>query len=140
MKSAPSLTQTNNHTEKFNVVALYDNLQAGKRAHEACNCLLRPAVDEAIKYDMWNFDVLQISEINQQATRSAAEADLVIVAASEEKPFEPHVREWLNRWVEIKSPKKNGALLALCDSHSNLQAYLQEIARRADFQFFTHAA
>lgn len=126
----------------FNIVVLYDDLPAGKRAHEACTFLLDPSSDDGINYEMWNFGVLRIPEVKAQATRNAAEADLVVVATSQAKSFEPHVREWFNQWIETKSPERSGALLALCDSDSHIsqKTFLQEIAERADFQFFTKAA
>jgi hypothetical protein len=141
IKSTPSIIEQQINKEDFNIVALYDDLPAGKRARGTCGCLLDPLSGESVNYEMWNFGVLRIPEIQDQATRNATEADLIIVATSEEKPFAPHVREWFDRWVASKSPERNGALLALCHSPStspNSQcAYLREIARRADFQFFT---
>jgi hypothetical protein len=96
--------------------------------------------DKDINYQIWNFNVLTIPEIKEQATQDAAEADLIIVSTNREEPFEPHVRQWFNQWVEAKSSDRKGAVLALLNfspTKANPQhAYLQEMAQRAAFQYF----
>jgi len=141
LTDTPPLDQAITDKESFNIIVLYDDAPAGKRAHETCNFLRANFANNFVHYEMWNFGVLRITQVNEQALQNATEADLVIIAISQEKSFEPYIREWFNQWVEAKSPEKKGALIAICPSHSNTPksylTYLQEIAFRADFQFFT---
>ena len=68
----------------------------GKAAERVYSNLVDALGDDCLFHlDMWRFDVLDIAEIREAAARSAAECDIVFVAASGQKPLPQEVRRWI---------------------------------------------
>jgi hypothetical protein len=65
----------------FKTVLIYENFAAGVRARWFCARLVR-ALDSTLEEQMWNFDVLGIRDVRNEAASAARKADVVIVSAS----------------------------------------------------------
>src|SRR6201981_1405335 len=66
---------------KFNVVIIYEDGAAGKRAKHFYDRVIRELVDEcAFSLELWNFQVLAVPEIGNSAAKAAAQADFVILS------------------------------------------------------------
>jgi hypothetical protein len=63
---------------KFKVAIIYEDGPAGKRAKYFYDKMIRELVDECdFSLQLWNFQVLAISEIGNSAAQAAAQADFV---------------------------------------------------------------
>ncbi len=102
---------------KFNVVIIYEDRGTGRRAKYFYENLVHELKGECdFNLELWNFQVLAISEIGNSAARVAAQADFV-----------------------------NTALIALVDKPKTSDgtaaftvAYLRSVANRAGIDFFIH--
>jgi hypothetical protein len=66
---------------KFDVVIIYEDSAAGKRAKHFYDRVIRELVDECdFSLELWNFQVLAVPEIGDSAAKAAARADLVILS------------------------------------------------------------
>ncbi|MBV8330248.1 MAG: hypothetical protein JOZ61_07255 [Verrucomicrobia bacterium] len=50
---------------------------------------------------MWNFDVLEIREVRNDAATASKQADLMIVSVSVRTELPGSVRAWLDMWLEL---------------------------------------
>ena len=62
-------------------VLIYENFAAGVSASWFCHSLAW-ALDCVLQEQLWNFDVLEIREVRNDAATAAKQADLVIVSVS----------------------------------------------------------
>ena len=67
-------------------------------------------------YSWWTFDVLTITLLRGLAAREAAEADLVVIAASDRSHLPDAVHDWIRK-VLLRGTGRSWALVALLDSH-----------------------
>ena len=66
---------------KFNVVIIYQDSAAGKRAKHFYDRVIRELADECdFSLELWNFQVLAFPEIGNAAAKAAAQADFVILS------------------------------------------------------------
>src|SRR5260370_41976218 len=66
---------------KCKVVIIYEDNAAGKRAKHFCDEVIRERVDECeISLDLWNFQVLGISQVADMALQAAARGDVISVS------------------------------------------------------------
>jgi hypothetical protein len=66
---------------KFNVVIIYEDSLAGKRAKHFYDRVIRELADECdFSLELWNFRVLAVPEIGNSAAKAAAQADFVILS------------------------------------------------------------
>jgi len=128
----------------MNVAIVYEDLEMGKRASRVCHSVGHElgAAGE-LNQELWNFQLLDVAEIQEQAILATARADLIVVATHgyEELPLE--VLLWIEGWVD-KRNNRPGTLVALfdelnppADARAATQSYLQYVARRGGLNFLT---
>ena len=72
---------------QFNVVIIYEDSAAGKRAKHFYDRVIRTLVDQCdFGLDLWNFQVLGVPEIGKSAAKAAARADFVILSMCRKAP------------------------------------------------------
>src|ERR1700721_1605671 len=70
-----------NDKPKFNVVIIYEDIAAGKRAKHFYDRVIRELVDECdFSLELWNFQLLAIPEIGNSAGTAVPQADFVILS------------------------------------------------------------
>lgn len=127
----------------FNVVIVYEDFAAGKHAKETYDYLVHQlGRDFDFTNQMWKFDVLGNSKMNELAVKDAIMADLIIISTHGKDELPAEVKSWIEHWVTLKSNAM--ALVYLVDQPSIQEApeaaatrsYLQDAARRAGIGFF----
>jgi hypothetical protein len=127
----------------FNVVMVYEDFAAGKHAKETYDYLVHQlGRDFEFSNQMWKFDVLGNSKMNEMAVKDALMADLIIISTHGAGELPAHVKSWIEHWVTLKVNAM--ALVSLVADPSSgetfesasIRDYLQGIARRAGIGFF----
>ena len=133
------------HTPKFNVVIIYEDSAAGKRAKHFYDRVIRELVDECdFSLELWNFQVLAVPEIGNSAAKAAAQADFVILSMHRRAQLSTQTRDWIERWSGLIIDNKS-ALVALLDEPgikrgtvASTLDYLRKVADRKGISFYTH--
>jgi hypothetical protein len=124
-------------------VIIYENSEAGKAGKRFCERLAAEAGRNcASSCELWNFRVLGIRAVRNEAASAALDADVVVFAMSDVTQFPPEVEEWIELWLWLN---ENGrpAVVALSTSaaaETRTFSRLQSAARRNGFPFFSHIA
>lgn len=127
----------------FNVVIVYEDFAAGKHAKETFDYLVHQlGNDYEFTNQMWKFDVLGNSKMQEMAVKDALMADLIIISTHGIGDLPVEVKSWVDQWGAKKLNAM--ALVALVDrppgedasSSAAVRSYLQNIARRAGIGFF----
>ena len=130
----------------FRVVIAYEDFAAAKRAMDACKILL-PQLGSAVEFrsGMWKFDLLRNAKLNQIAASDALDADLIIVATSQNADLPVEVKKWIEMWTARKRSRA-AALVALLDftgedvsGFSLAHDYLRKAAATAEMNFMSHS-
>jgi hypothetical protein len=130
---------------KFNVVIIYQDSAAGKRAKHFFDRVIRELVDECdFSLELWNFRVLAVPEIGNSAAKAAARADFVILSMHRKAQLSVQTRDWIERWSGLITDSKS-ALVALLDQPGMKRGtvastldYLRKVADRKGISFYTH--
>jgi hypothetical protein len=130
---------------KFEVVIIYEDGPAGRRAKHFYDKLLRELEDEsAFSLQLWSFQVLAIPELRQSAIESAVQADFVILSFHGEAGLPVDIRDWIETWSG-QIIGKGPALIALVDkpmtrdgTTASALSYLKDVAKRTEVDFFGH--
>jgi len=130
---------------KFNVVVIYEDGPAGRRAKHFYDKLVHELEDEcAFSLQLWSFQVLAIPELRESAIESAAQADFVILSLHGKAGIPVDIREWIETWSKLIIGK-GSALIALVDksttrggTNASALAYLKGVAKRTEVDFFGH--
>ena len=130
---------------KFNVVVIYEDGPAGRRAKHFYDKLVHELEDEcAFSLQLWSFQVLAIPELRESAIESAAQADVVILSLHGKAGLPVDIREWIETWSKLIIGK-GSALIALVDisttrggTNASALAYLKGVAKRTEVDFFGH--
>ena len=130
---------------KFNVVVIYEDGPAGRRAKHFYDKLVHELEDEcAFSLQLWSFQVLAIPELRESAIQSAAQADFVILSLHGKAGLPVDIREWIETWSKLIIGK-GSALIALVDrsttrggTNASALAYLKGVAKRTEVDFFGH--
>jgi hypothetical protein len=110
---------------KFDVVIIYEDSAAGKRAKHFYDRVIRELVDECdFSLELWNFKVLAVPEIGDSAAKAAAQADLVILSMHRKAQLSVQTRDWIERWSGLITDN-NPALVALLAFLRNVFADVQ---------------
>jgi hypothetical protein len=125
----------------FKAVLIYRDFTAGLRARQFCETLTR-TLDIRLEEQMWNFDVLGIREIRNQAASAARKADIVVLSLSDHTELPGTIRAWLDMWLWLLD-KKKPAFVGLfypsaTQKTASIRAYLCSIARQGGIAFFPH--
>jgi hypothetical protein len=130
----------------FDLVVAYEDLETRNRALHLYDHLAQQLLDD---YDFqcswWKFDHLTNTTLRQQAADAAVEANMVILSirASEDLP-RTH-RLWLEDWISRRHHRKAALVVMIAGTSvpereaATVLAYLQNAARLARMDFFTHA-
>jgi hypothetical protein len=87
---------------KFNVVVMYEDGPAGRRAKHFYDKLVHELEDEcAFSLHLWSFQVLAIPELRESAIESAAQADFVILSLHGKAGLPVDIREWIETWSKL---------------------------------------
>jgi hypothetical protein len=77
------------------------------------------------------------------AARSAADADILVVALCDDRPFPDHLQPWLDMWLGFRDQDSDGLLVVLVakggqdvDVDSSLPEYLETVAGMGGLAFF----
>lgn len=127
----------------FNVVLAYDEYAGGIRAKEFFDALV---LDHGESFQfichLWKFEVLREPRLFDAAARDAFEADMIVLALSENQELPAEVRRWIEHWLPSKQTA-SGALVALLGDQpgqaggaTSVGATLRQLAERANAQFF----
>jgi len=143
--SAVSAVETAEPRPRFQVLSVYEDFAAGRRAHDTCCFLMTQLGDEfELRSAMWKFEALRNPRLAEIATGEALEADAIIVAARGASPLPTAVTSWIDQWL-LRRDKPAGALIALIggslnsnDSRPAPYAYLQKVASAASMDFLPH--
>jgi hypothetical protein len=130
---------------KFNVVVIYEDGPAGRRAKHFYDKLVHELEDEcAFSLQLWSFQVLAIPELRESAIESAAQADFVILSLHGKAGLPVDIREWIETWSKLIIGK-GSALIALVDksttrggTNASALNYLKGVAKRTEVDFFGH--
>jgi hypothetical protein len=100
----------------FNVVIACEDAATAAPACEVLGLVQRLFEEEGrVIFRWWNFEVLAIASLRELASREAATADLIIVAAHDSRTLPPEVADWMKRWLELRK-NRPGALVAVLHS------------------------
>ncbi|HEV3209046.1 MAG TPA: hypothetical protein VGY91_02185 [Chthoniobacterales bacterium] len=129
----------------FNVVIIYQDSAAGKRAKHFYDQVIRELADECdFSLELWNFQVLAIAEIANSAAQTAAKADFVILSMHGKAQLSVQTRDWIERWSGLISDNRS-ALVAMLDqpglrrgTATSTLDYLRKVADRKGISFYTH--
>jgi hypothetical protein len=148
-KALTELTRDAAHWEPkipFDLVITYEDRPARDRAMALYDRVAQQLIDDYdFKCSWWKFDLLRNQDLMAQAVDATIHANMVILSLSGGAQLPEAGKAWLESWVDYRTSTKS-ALVVLsglssqeaCD-RSHLQAYLQQIAKRAKMDFFFHA-
>ena len=102
----------------FNVVIIYEDSAAGKRAKHFYDSVIRELVDECdFSLELWNFQALAFPDIGNSAAEAAARADIVIFSMHRKARLSVQTRDWIERWSGLISDNRS-ALVVMLDQPS----------------------
>ncbi|HWX19345.1 MAG TPA: hypothetical protein VN578_05480 [Candidatus Binatia bacterium] len=142
LAAAPPIFPELETNPTFNVIVAYEDFEAGMYAKKTCDLLSENLGRHcAFASQMWKFDVLKIPKLHELALNDASEADLIIIS-SKGGELPVHVQTLLE--LCLSEPHRPIALAALFvgDAHektAQTQAYLAEVAKRGQLEFFAQS-
>lgn len=95
--------------------------------------------DILLDKSFWHGELLKAATLRDEAAREAADADIIILALSEELEGATEIRAWVDEWQQMRN--KSGGLMAVVPSTSKNEStqsfidYLQEAALTMDMDF-----
>jgi hypothetical protein len=117
----------------FDVVVIYDDRSAAKRAMKFFSELVRQFGDEfEFHCESWRFEWLDLPKVRAAAILESSVADLLIVSAQCDADLPGPVKDWLNRCVAEKTPGSAG-LVAMLESHrswNDIQSRTRQFLQR----------
>jgi len=132
-----------NDKPQFNVVIFYEDGNAGKRAKDFYDTVIRQFEGECdFNLELWHFQIIAIPEIGDSTAHAAARADLVILSLHGKAELTVEIRNWVEKWTRLIGDR-DPALVALLDNPqkrggtaTSTLAYLRSLARRHGVSFF----
>jgi hypothetical protein len=128
----------------FHVVIAYDAPRAAQEAVQAVTRAMAHAGVFGVHKDLWRFDLMDLPAVREEASVSAATANLVVLVARGDAELPPSIKSWLQNWA-TDSAGEDSALLALFHGNKRSAAvnildrqFLEMTARQACHDFFTH--
>ena len=116
-------------TNRCGVVSIYEDLGGRELLLQLCNSLAWKFKDDLeFQFGWWRFKYLADPEIAMEAAQSAAQADLILLAApSSELPVE--VQRWFEAWLPNREAA-DGALVLVQPSPEGASPSLPDFLRR----------
>jgi len=138
-----SISEMGSNAESPFVVSIfYHDVAAASRAVDLVNRVSGNFKGELpVETHLWNFDVLQLDEIAEQAALKTAFADLLVVAAHRAHELPDAVKRCLEHALTLRTGDEI-AMVALEDGthpqiHSSVCDYLQQLCHSTDGCFFS---
>jgi len=130
----------------FNVVIIYEDSAAGKRAKHFYDSVIRKLLNECdFSLELWNFQALAFPDIGNSAAEAAARADIVIFSMHRKARLSVQTRDWIERWSGLISDNRS-ALVVMLDqpgirrgTAASTLDYLRKVADRKGISFYTHS-
>lgn len=130
----------------FDLVVAYEDVETRNRALHLYDHLAQQLLDD---YDFqcswWKFDHLTNTTLRQQAADAAVEANMVILSIRAHEELPRTHKLWLEDWISRRHHRKAALVVMIAGTSapereaSTVLAYLQNAARLARMDFFTHA-
>ena len=127
----------------FNVVILYEDFGAGKRAKKGLDYVAEElGNDLEFRHSMWRLDILQDPKLNALAAPALAEADLIIISLRAKGQLPAKIRALIDE--RLARTNHECALVALFEgatpaTRSSVYACLATLARQHGLDFFEQA-
>jgi hypothetical protein len=97
---------------RVRVVVVYEDYDAGKRAHLACQQILQTAhLDQELSPDFWKFEMFKLRGMRDSAVEEAAGADLLMLALHDGSMLPDGVQGWIQ--ASLKHPRRPKSLVVL---------------------------
>ena len=132
------------HTSTSEVLIVYDNIRAGKRAKELCDRLgqqLAPGWE--LNLSVWSLSALELPGVARVAAREAERATLLIVAVNGDKILPQAIKNCLHRYAH-GIHTAGGALVAqlhgilkMNEELCQASGCLRQLAHHAGVGFFS---
>ena len=131
----------------LSVLVAYDDHASGFRAKEMLESLkAKLQLEKELIYFLWKFDLLRNPKLRSNAAAQANEADILLVAAHEDRELDDSVKEWLENWCCAR-PERPQALAYLASAstakagtETPLCTYLRGLAQSSQADFFCNLA
>jgi len=130
----------------FDLVVAYEDLETRNRALHLYDHLAQQLLDD---YDFqcswWKFDHLTNKTLRQQAADAAVEANMVILSIRAHDELPRTHKLWLEDWISRRHHRKAALVVMVAGTNAPgheaapALAYLQNAARLARMDFFTHS-
>jgi len=131
----------NEASPSFEVLIVYDDVDAERRAMQLCSYLGHEHSEVEFHVHPWRFDLLEHPDWAATATADGHTADLFIIATSDGSDLPAHVRSWMRSCLAQK--RGGGALVALLGAERRVDPddsprllFLKNVARDAGLDFF----
>ena len=123
------------------VAVVYEDYLTREWAGHLCDWVTRFVGQECVRYTWWRIEKLTQPAILPKAVTAATQADVILVSVNTQKELPLDLCVWIDIWLPRRQ-QQPGALVALIGrergaSTSDLQAYLEAVARRGGLDFLT---
>jgi hypothetical protein len=122
---------------------IYEDLTTRDYAIQLCDSLSQKFQDDLeFEFTWWGFKYLSDAEIAQQASRAAAEADLIVVCVHCSGLFPSEVQQWFEAWPSERQLPE-GALVVvevsgkMEDPSATQNQPLKSVAQLANLDYLT---
>jgi hypothetical protein len=96
------------------IMIVYDDVDAGKRAKEFCDRIVRSLGPEMkLSLGVWKASMFRLPEINRVATHAATQAVAMIFALAGCKELSPELKDWIERLKRNDPLDRDCALVVL---------------------------
>ena len=126
----------------LNVALVYQDSVTQRRAQQVRELLAQTVDEDALSCTEWRIDRLKEPKTYTAGAVALAQADVMVFAVDEDKPFPPEFYLWVNLWLEMRSVS-SGALVALLGTsgqwsrtHNEVKSYLYAVASQARLSLF----
>ena len=131
--------------QNITVVVFYEDHATREEAVKFCDALVKRFwSDYGFDVNWWSFAQLNEFEAAKEASLKAAQAPLIVFAASPQDEIPAEIHAWLESWLSQRGDRE-GALVGLLDPAaispgltSQKYVYLRNITHRAGMDYLTH--
>jgi hypothetical protein len=122
------------------VVVFYEDTDTREKGVEFCDRLVQRFWPEGeLDVSWWPFMALQEPHSDQEATKKAIVADLLIFAARPEGKLSPEFRAWIERWLHQRG-EHEGVVVGLIGTGAEADGkhlYFRNVAHRGGMDYLT---
>jgi hypothetical protein len=141
-RSAASEVWTGESGSPLVVSIFYHDIAAADRAVNLVNRVTNNFNGELpVETHLWNFDVLRLEEVAEQAALKTAFADLVVVATAESQDLPAEVKRALEQALALRTGDEIAVVALLGDAHPQIHSsvcdYLKNLCHATEGCFFS---